>query len=525
MKSIKAGSKIYLTSERIEMTPTPDREAFLRRLEQQQQQQQEKKSPEELLSTKSAELKDNTCESPRTQTMVQGDDELLQYLNQQCGILDISIEDFDGSSLDLLRQFRLDGKINLDIDSEAKPPERTSEEGNSTSNNWFQFLQDAKKRFDPLSENKKSPPNESDHESQNKHLRTMSGITSRESSSSNETVELPEEKNHVESLPPALNTYLSSSTSPDWQKQLLELLDHQNKVLRNTRNQIESLEKQVQHLQTLLLQTPSGTPTLTTELPPDQSPPPVQEGIFHLLQAKLNDIKDSIPKTRTARAVRLAFGEARRQNIHQNLDVYLFFRMIFFIFMFGGRNTSQKAKDSSFFDQYRLPIFVLVAGVLYLLQTGVIQFLYTFFTKDLQRLEAQEMEEEHRVPQDNGEDHHPLQNPRQRNEDGRIPQGIPRELHEGGGNMEDDLAGNQGPIHPNENGSNDNPPNLPRYLTDGGINNDGGVLNDMKYFLGSFLLSLIPTWKPVKVEDEHSHSDANEELSDGQDERLIDNEE
>lgn len=613
------------------MAPLPDREAFLRRLEEQQKQAQQLKEqqqeqeqlrdqpqlhPQELEPPQELELKtasippEETATKPtaaaaatpsptttpptsttfafkleqeneeETREIKEQDNEMLQYFSEQCGMTDgklLSLDEFDASSLHLLRQMTPRKATPLRAQSDVDIGVDLNVSGISGGSIWKELVTPEPEQRQEFEEENKEAVSKQDinfsspslsftlppiNEIRTNLLRTVSGITIAEKSFSSRTgynnpndddddddydYNANSQDNYndeinstaaVASTANNIDSYSNMNRNVEWQAQLLKMLEQQNQILQTTRNRVESLEHQVQHLQSLLQhQTSTGIPTLSSSTQnqdninindnndPNDNNNNNRMGIGHKLKNMYKDTLQSIQNTRTYRTLQHAYNEAVRQNIHEQLDAQLFFKMIFFVVMFGGRNRDPHRTNGSFLETYRFHLFGLLAFFVYLLQTGILAFLYRFLTQDLKRLEArdearaqaqaeQQQRQFHQHQQHGGGDGNGNGNgngnegrrvQRDRGRNGNLHQIMEEEEHANAHEHEQDHPGGEFQPLPQEqnNMEGGDPENADQpYFTDGGIDDKGGIIHDLKYLVGSFVLSLIPTWKPVKIDEE-----------------------
>ena len=570
------------------MARTPDRESFLRRLEEQQHESRKAKEPN--ISNNEHDRKNETSK-------------IITYLNEHCGISDISLDEMDASSLELLAQMtpqkcvdttekerNITENSHMDQISENKDPPQFDFNiaanfkddidsdsqvalcGNITIMESSEIQDDKQKNLKKDSDLSDSPPLK---EVRTLSERDMSCITvlpesssklpsSHDITNSEEAIQNVEDTNVLSSineisskiahdvsgitmLQEKSNTSFfaqdkkleengdkkqedyfaqaaillknienQGSNNESYQEGLIRLLRTQNELLLQTRNQLESLEKHVEKLQTHLIQTSASSstpplpnnwnesnPALTTRLPQHASQPDMS--LFLKVKSKYESVLQSLLQYRTIRALRHAYNEAHRQNVFENLDIHAFFKMIFFVVLLGGRNSPLSSDDMSFMERYRMQIIGMIAVFFYFVQAGIISFLYRFLTIDLKRLEADDITE---------------QNDRNSQEsntntiDGVQPEIDANQMSENNneGSKNDNNLNNAEIEQDQRNDTvgnneveitNDDNPNIgqPRNFADGVIDNRGGLVVDVMYLVGSFIFSLAPAWKPIKMED------------------------
>ena len=187
----------------------------------------------------------------------------------------------------------------------------------------------------------------------------------------------------------------------------------------------------------------------------------------------------------------------------------------------GGGSGSSAATAAemmvAMWEKYRMQLLFCMAIVMFCVQTGLVQFVYGV-VKDLPRLikeaeEAEKEEEERRrqrqeqggEQQENRNDVPPL--PARNNDAAAVaaaePQ--PRRLVMAGIRRVGRIAGGGGARVQDRNNNDDEAQRNPLNFANGGIEPrrqdaqriNNGILNDIKYFIGGFFLSLLPTWRPV----------------------------
>lgn len=568
----------------------PDREAFLRRIEEQRKQNQIANNNLSKPATDTKALDDvkiGIVDSKQNRDGRDGNDDsnskictdkhILQYLQKECGLFSVALDDFDFSSLEKLRvlipqieeikEAKTDSLIISDAASVSTASAKETDGSLFVGVPHLYEKEDSTNKKDPetsqkinstILNDKKNEDSSDDvpshvRKSSAKYNRSISALT--EPGKSERTLyrhkkynKKEEETNDVEDKDSKDDDEIEINTTAavtaiedtltkvsinyelrDLNKQLFEMVRTQKEMLRLTRKKVDMLEKRVEDLQFLLLHAPTHynrnvhTRFTTT---------------MHRSPSNRPNFWEKIKKTRTVRALQHAYNEARRQNIHANLDAHLFFKMIFFVVVIGGRSKghSGNSDKQSFMDKYRFELFALLATFIYFLQIGFIGFLYRFITKDLQRLEAQDLEEDERMRRlveeleeegdvrDNEQDalmeevdqnddgaelnairrRRRIQYERDRERNGRFDQILEEELdrHEQNRGVLPQRPAQDHIVNEREqNRAADRNRDQPG-LTDGGIDNTGGFFNDVKYLFGSFLLSLIPTWKPVKVDND-----------------------
>lgn len=440
----------------------PDREAFLRRLEEQRQQQERTEDPPPTPTTSPSETTrddefgekapllrstksdtDAVAANVPTKKSDPAEDETLRYLKEQCGITDLhSLESFDASSLELLRQ--------LTPQRKTSPVESSRPEVAVGGH-----------------EPQKSPAPRSDgddeRESENRRVAT-SGVV-------------------LASLGDVANDDYRAHVTD-----LVETLDRHQRLIESTSRRIDDLERELVDLRARLGgrgvggsgSGPRRTATTTIPAPANGVARRARERVARV-RARLDATVLRLSRTRTARALRLAHREARRQNIHANLDVTLLIKMLFMVVFFGGGQSGGGGDRDE--NRYRTHALVLAVLIIYSLQTGVLGFLYRFLTHDLKRLEREEAGEH-----DN--DDAANEGPRDARPGDPIVIGFRRRAP-----AADEMVPPRPPPP-----TTPPPPQRRNGLINGAISPDDGVLHDVKFLLAGFVLSLIPTWKPVKAE-------------------------
>lgn len=398
----------------------PDREAFLRRIEEKQRQNNVPVGDEIKV-----EKKDNSKEEEMENTK-----SIIENYLVDCGMKDIEIDTIDKSSLHLLEKITSSRKdTGSDVEVVASTP--NDEEIIHTVH-------------EEQSDSKK-------HDSTSKKYEKED--------------ELVDEFVEDVVLRQAMNEHSNTDLeSKELQQKLLNLFDRQHDVIKQTKDKLNQLQKDLDRHTLLVEQFQDKYKYLLKDgIKVSEPPQQRRERLRELRQS----LKSWLQRQKVYRVATTAYREVQRQNAHVNLDVALLVKLFLFFLVFGSRVVDSSKKKSlklSFYAKYRILILFSVLFLVYLLQSGILSFLYRFFLKDLPRI----------WKEDNNNDHSPnVEHPPNR----RLQR---------------------------QHSTDHTPPaTTPRTLTDGGIqppHQEGGprrILQDVKFFFASFVLSLLPTWRPV----------------------------
>eukprot|EP00591_Stephanopyxis_turris_P000413 CAMPEP_0195523472 /NCGR_PEP_ID=MMETSP0794_2-20130614/22693_1 /TAXON_ID=515487 /ORGANISM="Stephanopyxis turris, Strain CCMP 815" /LENGTH=626 /DNA_ID=CAMNT_0040653483 /DNA_START=36 /DNA_END=1916 /DNA_ORIENTATION=- len=516
------------------------RESFLRRLEEQQEggatqaaeqkkEEAQEESPMTPISKPKSMSEDDAFKTPLPEVVtkkneeeqVEDDDATVSFLAAAGVIPENAIDSIDKSSLALLRQYT--------------PRSNVLSPGASVGSGRWSFADTPAGRStcSKIAETPKTPTDKIVGSAKAVHL-TDTEIKAFSAGSTKEHASAAKEKgfaprtidfNHPkkEAVVP-IEPLLASTTlklkraldkehlSDDlpWQAQLLELLEKQNAALELLSTKVEMLEAEMEQFRT---NNPRPHPSARVRsrasdlhlqhnpVVPPPPPAPPRSFIISMLENATTSIKTSYfdareygRKTRLWRIVSTVFREARRQNVHANLDLWLLMKLIAVVAIFGGRAKARKQENASFMAVYRTQILFVAAVLVYLLQTGLLGFFYRLI-KDFPRL-LKEANEEEQAAQNNdrghtdGHDNEPVFHRRLNNNNLNA-----NRLNLAGANNNNVVA--VAPEHPAST-----PPR--RSFTHGAIEKGGGFPTDMKYFFGSFFLSLIPTWTPTAPISAHT---------------------
>mmetsp|Transcript_30144 Transcript_30144/g.36669 ORF Transcript_30144/g.36669 Transcript_30144/m.36669 type:complete len:415 (+) Transcript_30144:1-1245(+) len=376
----------------------------------------------------------------------------------------------------------------------------------------------------------------------------------------------------------------------EYQTRLLSILEQQNNVLVSMEERICNLQTQLiaerrenetntqtmRNIQPQPLPQEQNAATIAALVAGAQPQQPRRPNLMVLLapftivtdyiKLRYTSVHQRLAQTKFYRIVSAARREARRQNIHANLDLGLLMKLLTMVAIFGGRDSGrQRARGggeneypvAAFLARHRLQILFFAAIVIYWLQTGLLAFVWKLWN-DMPRL-LEENDDTNAVATDaaggvadgdnNAEGGEPnvennANNPNDggngdennnnnghdddnaaAGDDGR---GLLRRRHQR--NQRAAAAGlpeindNNAAVVPprrgfanggiqrgrrnddNQNG-NENDNNQPN---DADVNDLFAFLHDIKYIIGSFWLSLVPTWRPVEVDDEGNPSNGDD---------------
>jgi len=514
------------------MAARPDREAFLRRLEEQQRESirlKQKDSVEEKTNDENKEekpvekeeqitvSKELSGKSNEKITPTYDPDEvkdIQSYLNS-CGMANLSIDSIDASSLALLRQLNpLPLKAPSTSESVPKPGDTVEKKKPSLLKPETTKKDESQKQGQVVAEAKSiSSPIDSSEQQKSKMEPIIPLKTELPNIDISSSKKLADDLKATDSMIANTEKEINRSANDgvqglvDRQEKILDIIGRQNDILTTFQNRVNVLEKALidqqiytQSLEKALrekhpdiilnLNQPRPLnlqPTTQLERGQPQTPPlgenvraPPQFPILSFLSgltfaiiskfsSVVNAIRSFFQGTRMYRIAAAAYREAIRQNIHANLDRYLLLKLLFFVAFFGGRNKDRK-DSTSFTGKYRMYILFVTAIFIYLLQTGILSFLYRFCTKE-------------------------------------VPGILRNENVQGAEVVDADDNGQRREQRDRRDQVNTAPPQneVRRGFANGGIERAavaGGFFKDVKYLVGSFVLSLIPTWRPVVADEE-----------------------
>lgn len=507
-------------------SPKPDREAFFRRLqekhEQEQQQQQldaQKTGDEQLQSYDSSnnieicgEGRDEPSKLPPTtdeelpsssqpESVSREDDEtLLKHLSLHCDIDGslLSVNMIDGPSMEYLRSIAgpdyLFGCLKTSEDESDKVSAVTSKNLSPDFDDTDETevkQRSLQKLSNPVKDSSADEKFEDDLNPLSKNNEIHDDTTDSQADTEDDSAILILDEIFGD------ESHKGAGTSKTDDEKLKELLSQMVGRINSLEKEVKDLRSQVTKLEKI-----DSAPRSATERKERLERATYLYHENKVDQRKKKSIFSKITSSKIFRIFYHLYNEAIRQRLFRNLDPYLLIRIIFFIFILENRsanrrssNNSSSSKDDenqSFFKQaklflveFRHHIILAIAIVLYLAQSGIVTFLYRFITADLKRLLEQdrlEREKEEEALRD--QDDALSSNNEEAEQDANTPS----------------QSEQQEPVINRE-------PRVAR-LANGEIRANNGnwglfcILEDIFYLFGTFFLSLVPSWTPIKVDVE-----------------------